>query len=394
MRDFRGCAPQTRNPIANLLWHSLCFEHSVTMPLLLACTAHGLIHLLGAAKGFRLARVPLLSQPISVRTGLVWLAGAMLFFATGIALSAWPEGWWTIGAAAILVSTVAIVRSWSDAKFGVIPNIFILVGVVAGFMSEGPFSLHARYVRDVGHAVTRIEAAELLCADDLLSLPAPVRRYLELAGVVDQPRVQNFFAKMHGRIRQSSESPWMTLSAEQHNFMDMRTRHFYMMSSMYSMPVRGYHRFADGAATMRVELGGLVSVASASGDEMTQAETVTFFNDMAVLAPATLLDPAIEWEPINTNRVRATFTTGAHTIRADLIFSDSGDLINFISDDRYQATIDGAPVRKPRWSTPLGNYRRFGNARLASTGVGRWHDAGSAYSYIELTIDEVQYNVR
>ena len=366
----------------------------MTMPLLLACTAHGLIHLLGAAKGFRLARVPQLSQPISVGGGLVWLTGAVLFFATGIALAAWPEGWWTIGAAAILVSTVAIVRSWSDAKFGAIPNLFILAGVLAGFMSEGPFSLHAQYARDVRHAMTRIEAAEILCDDDLLSLPAPVRRYLELAGAVDQPRVQNFLAKMHGRIRQSPESPWMALSAEQHNFMDMRTRHFYMTSSMYSMPVRGYHRFADGEARMRVELGGLVTVANASGEEMTQAETVTFFNDMAVLAPATLLDPAIDWEPINTNRVRATFTTGAHTIRADLVFGDTGELIDFISDDRYRASPDGSPARQLRWSTPIGNYRQFGNARLASTGVGRWHDAGSAYSYIELTIDDVQYNVK
>jgi Family of unknown function (DUF6544) len=374
----------------------VCFENGVTMtmPLLLACTTHGLIHLLGAAKGLRLARVPRLSQPISVAGGVVWLTAALLFFAAGIALSAWPEGWWMVGGAAILVSMVAIVRSWSDAKFGVIPNMLILAAVVAGFMSDGPFSLRAEYVRDVRAGGLRLAPADLVCDDELVTLPAPVRRYLELAGVVGQPRVQNFFVRMHGRIRQGPQSPWMALSAEQHNFIDMRTRHFYMTASMFSMPVRGYHRFADSAATMRVELGGLVPVAGGSGPEMTQAETVTFLNDMAVLAPATLLDPGIEWEPVNDNRAGARFTIGAHTIRADLVFSDTGELINFISDDRYQAMSDGSPARKLRWSTPLGNYRRFGNTRLASTGAGRWHDAGTAYSYIELTIDDVQYNVR
>jgi hypothetical protein len=46
-----------------------------------------------------------------------------------------------------------------------------------------------------------------------------------------------------------------------------------------------------------------------------------------------------------------------------------------------------------RWSTPLADYRSFGPARLASRGEGRWHEPRE-YTYIELTLDDVQYNVR
>jgi hypothetical protein len=355
----------------------------MTLALAIVCATHGLIHLLGATKGFRL----------SVAGGSLWLVGGALFFLTAVALFAWPRGWWIIGAVALLVSAFAIVPSWGEAKFGMLPNALILVAIVAGFMIEGPTGLHAAYDRDVAEGASRPARHGLVSEVDLAHLPPPVRRYLELAGVVGQPRVRNFQVRMHGRIRRDWELPWMPLVAEQHNFVDVPARFFYMSSSMFAMPVRGYHRYAGGAATMQVMAGGLLTVARASGPEMTQAETVTLFNDMAVMAPATLIDPAIEWEALGSCRARAAFTAGSHTIHADLVFGDNGDLVNFISDDRYQSVGDGQAVRKLRWSTPVGDYRRFGNVRLASTGAGRWHDAVGAFSYIELTIDDVSYNV-
>ena len=355
----------------------------MTLALAILCAMHGLIHLLGATKGFRL----------SMAGGSLWLIGGGLFFLTAVALVAWPRGWWAIGAVALLISVLAIVPAWSEAKFGMLPNALILSAVVAGFMAEGPVSLHAAYDRDVREGGSRPALAGLVSDEDLAGLPPPVRRYLEIAGVVGQPRVTDFRVRMHGRIRRDRESPWMPLAAEQHNFVDAHSRFFYMSSSMFAIPVRGYHRYAGGAATMKVKAGGLLTVASAAGTEITQAETVTLFNDMAVMAPATLIDPAIRWEPAGTCRAKATFTAGAHTIRADLVFGDNGELVNFISDDRYQSAGDGQSIRKLRWSTPVGGYRQFGNVRLPSTGAGRWHDALGAYSYIELTIDDVRYNV-
>jgi hypothetical protein len=46
-----------------------------------------------------------------------------------------------------------------------------------------------------------------------------------------------------------------------------------------------------------------------------------------------------------------------------------------------------------RWSTPLHEYRAYGPVRVASRGEGRWHEPGSDYTYIEVTIDDVQYNL-
>src|SRR4029077_3133705 len=98
---------------------------------------------------------------------------------------------------------------------------------------------------------------------------------------------------MHGRIRSGRGARWMRLSAGQDNFVGEPARLFYFNASMFMVPVQGYHRYVGSSATMTVKAAALVSVADASGPEMNEGETVTLFNDMCVMAPATLISPAV-----------------------------------------------------------------------------------------------------
>jgi hypothetical protein len=199
---------------------------------------------------------------------------------------------------------------------------------------------------------------------------------------------------MHGRIKNGRDAGWMPLRAEQYNVIDPPARLFYFTGSMFAISVQGYHRYVGPSATMTVKAAALVPVVQASGDEMDQGETVTMFNDMCVMAPATLIDPAIVWEPVDGRTARARFTNAGHTIRAELVFNEAGELTNFRSEDRYEISPDGKGARKIPWSTPLGRYRSFGPVRLASGGEARWHEPDGDYAYIELTFDDVRYNVQ
>ena len=363
----------------------------LTLALLLA--AHGLIHLLGFARAFEVADMPQL-QPISRFLGGLWLAAGCLFLFAATALVVWPRGWWAIGAGAVVVSTVVIVPAWSDAKFGMLANVLVLIGVAVGFLLQGPLSLRAEYDGDVDRALERAASPAPVTDADLARLPDPVRRYLRATGVVGRPRVDNFRVRLHGRIRSGPSARWLPLTAEQYNFVDPAARLFFLNGSMFKVPVQGYHRYVGPSATMRVKAAGLVRLVDVSGHEMNQGETVTVFNDMCVIAPATLVDPAIVWEPVDARTARATFTNAGQTIHAELWFNHAGELSNFWSNDRYQTSSDGATVKRVRWSTPLRAYRSFDGVRLASAGEGRWHEAEGEYAYIELALDEVRYNVR
>jgi hypothetical protein len=162
---------------------------------------------------------------------------------------------------------------------------------------------------------------------------------------------------------------------------------------MFGVPVQGYHRYVGSSASMTVKAAALVPVARASGPEMSESETVTLFNDMCVMAPAMLIDRAIVWKPIDARTVRAVFTNAGHTIGAELTFNGAGELTNFRSEDRYRTSPDGRSLLRARWSTPLRDYRLFGQVRLASGGAAWWHEGDREYPYIELTVDDVEYNV-
>jgi uncharacterized protein DUF6544 len=255
-----------------------------------------------------------------------------------------------------------------------------------------PFGLRAEYERDRDARLPNVPTSEV-GERSVAALPDPVQRYLRAARVVGTPAVGNFRGRMHGRIRGGRNDRWLRFTAEQYNFIHPPARLFYFNASMHGVPVQGYHRYVDSSATMRVKAAGLVTVVRASGPEMTQSETVTLFNDMCLMAPGALIDPAIIWEHVDAHTSRARFTNSGYTISAELTFDDAGRLTNFVSDDRYQLSRDGKSTRRLRWSTPIADYRDVRGFHLLSEGEGRWRDADGEYPYIQLTIDDIEYNV-
>lgn len=351
---------------------------------------HGTIHLLGVVEGFGWADVEALDEPIGSGWAVVWLVAALLMVSAGVRLGLGHRTWWHVGALAVVVSQVAIVSSWTDARVGTVANVLVLGAVVHGRRCEGPGSLRASYRRLVAESVWTSEPAPVVSESDLVRLPVVVAHYVRNCGAVGRERVTGFRARLHGRIRSGPDAAWMPFTAEQVNKVGLDPfRLFSMDATMAGIPVDVLHTFLGPDARMQVRLLGALTMVSASGPEMGRSETVTLFNDLCVMAPAALVDEHIEWRDIDGHSVQGTYTNGFETVTAVLVFDDHGDLVDFVSDDRSQASSDGSGFTRMRWSTPLGDYRDVGGRRSATTGEGRWHAPDGAFTYLELEIDEV-----
>ena len=92
---------------------------------------HGIIHLFGFLKAFKLSQFKQLTLPISTGYGIIWLTAAILFIVFAI-LFLTNEYWWAFGLVAVTVSQVLLIIFWKDAKFGTILNVLILVTSVVG----------------------------------------------------------------------------------------------------------------------------------------------------------------------------------------------------------------------------------------------------------------------
>lgn len=259
--------------------------------------------------------------------------------------------------------------------------------------SWGPRGLWAEYRARVARRLAGLPPATPVSAAELAPLPAAVQRYLRLVGVVGRDHLRGFRARFKGRIRNGPEAPWMPFEGEQHNFVDPPARFFFMRARMFGLPVVGLHAYEDQAASMRVKLLSLLSVAHAEGPAFTRTETVTLLNDLCIMAPAGLLDPSIGWRELDPGRVEAAFREGPHSVRAVLEFADSGELVNFWSDDRPALAADGVTFVPQRWSTPVGSYAQQGAFFLASRGEGRYAAAQGEYAYIQFEELKVSHDL-
>ena len=46
-----------------------------------------------------------------------------------------------------------------------------------------------------------------------------------------------------------------------------------------------------------------------------------------------------------------------------------------------------------RWTTPVKGYRSFGPHRVVAHGEARWEPQSGAFTYLELDLDSIEYNV-
>jgi hypothetical protein len=363
-------------------------------PLLLA--VHAIIHIMGFAKAFGLAPLTQLKTPISRPMGLLWLAAAVLLCAAVAVFFVAPRWFWLVGTVGLIASQIVIIASWGDARFGTLANVVLLAAVVYGAFAWGPFGLRAEYEQLVRGGVEQMSGGanpESITERHLAPLPPLVQRYLRSAGVVGTPRVQGFRARMTGRIRGSATAPWMPFVAEQYSFFDPPRRYFWMEATRSGLPVDGLHAYGETDASMRIRLLSILPVVDLGGPEMMRTETVTILNDMCIFAPASLLDPSLRWRELDAQSVEATYTNGPHTIRAVLVFDDSGDLVDFWSDDRPALAEDGKTMLPQRWSTPIRDYRALGPYRLATRGEARYAAPSGGYPYLELEVIEVSTQI-
>ncbi|MBK7134631.1 MAG: hypothetical protein IPH69_17985 [Bacteroidales bacterium] len=144
---------------------------------------------------------------------------------------------------------------------------------------------------------------------------------------------------------------------------------------------------------MLVKIFGLFTVVNASGKEMDQGETVTLFNDMCFMAPASLIDRNIIWKEIDEVTVETKFTNGNITIGATLYFNGKGELVDFLSNDRFETT-DGKTYKNYPWLTPVTGYSDVNGFRLPSGARLIYKHPDEEFCYGEFNLVSIDYNCK
>jgi hypothetical protein len=264
---------------------------------------------------------------------------------------------------------------------------------VVCLVSSGSFLLQSEFEEKANNdfSFNNSIATKNLSEKDIAHLPMLVQNYIRYTKSIGKPKINNFRAELKGEMWSNAEDSPMEVQSVQYNFFKNPSRYFYMTASKMGLPATGLHLYQNQTATFQVNLLNWIKVVDAHGDKMNQAETVTLLNDMCIMAPASLIDKRISWVEVDETKVKAFFKNGKIIVSAILYFNETGELVNFRSDDRYET--DGVKYEKYPWSTPLENYKEFNGYLLPSSGKLIFHKPEGDFLYGILEITSIDYNL-
>jgi hypothetical protein len=347
---------------------------------------HGLIHLLGFFKAYNIMGVNQISHLISKPVGILWLIVTGAFISVAILFVMNNYYWMILGLVAVVLSQILIFMIWKDAKFGTIPNVIILSILL---LNMSVYYFEQSFKNDVAYNFIYNNRSnnEILTENAIIHLPTSVQKYLEYVGVIGKPPTENFYVIFDGIMRDKEKE--LSFTSEQYNFFQEPSRLFFMKGKMYGVTVPGYHRYMNQEASMDIKLFGWIHLVKEKNDIMFKSETVTTFVEMCYYAPSSLVDRRIVWEEIDDFTAKAYFTNKNTTIAATLFFNSEGQLINFISDDRY----DISDMKNYRFSTPVSNYQNINGYNLPTDIELIWHYPEGEFVYGELNLKHIEYNL-
>ncbi len=350
---------------------------------------HSAIHLLGFVKGFQWAPVEALTADISKSAALFWLLAFLLFFVAGVGLFTGESYWMVAALVAIIISSVLITGVWSDAKWGMVPNV-ILIFMVAGAFSS--CSMNRMIERETDEILGRANQTEkVVTEEDISHLPAPVSNWLRTTGMLNKPEIQTVWVKQRALLKMKPEQKeWYTALAQQHVI--THDPSFIWMVEMDMSPlvkIKGRDRYVDGRGEMLIKMNSLINVVNEKGPQMDEGTLQRFLGEL-VWYPSVAVSPYISWEELDDYSARATMTWKGVTGSGVFYFDKEYNFIKFEAL-RYMGNKEDAP--KYPWIITVDDYAVFDGIKVPSRMQATWKLDEGDWTWLKLVIEDLRYNI-
>jgi hypothetical protein len=279
-----------------------------------------------------------------------------------------------------------------NSKELIMANLTILTVFLSAF--TGCKSVRGEYSRKVKDELKKqpIGSDEILTINDIAHLPLPVRKYIIYSGAIGKSKPRNVRIAFDAKMSSKPGAVPMNATSEQYNFFGSFTRLFLMKASKMLIPFQAGHVYCNENATFVVRVANLFNVVDVKGNDLTTAETVTLLNDMCIFVPGNLYDKRLTWKEIDSLSCEVAIANGKYKVSAILYFNETGELINFISDDRYALQDDGT-MKRAKWSTPVSDYKEIDGRRLPTYGETIWNYPEGDFTYGTFRLKSIHYNV-
>lgn len=352
--------------------------------LIILLLLHGLIHLLGAVKGFQWAKIDALTQPVSRIEAWFWLLTAGLFLIAAVSILSHQSTWWVWAGIAILLSQILILTVWQDARFGTLANGLLLIATVAGF---GHWKFDRMIYRD---RIALNQHAQIAQQWPKQTGPAVIHNWITRSGMPDQPLVR-VNLRQSGKMRTTPNGKWLSFTAEQE--FTPQSPGFIWTTKVNVLPginLLGRDLYDQGEGEMQIKLLGLIPIVNATGNEIDQGSLLRYLGEI-VWFPSGALHPGIRWESSGTNQAVATMTLGKTVASGTYTFSPEGDFLRYQAL-RYFNRSEGATLENWVIEADQMSFQTYQGVRIPTRFHVTWKLPEGDFHWLDLDVQDVTYN--
>jgi hypothetical protein len=360
---------------------------------------HGLLHLLGFGQAHRLLAISQLSgrtlisfSPASARVlGWGWLLACCLFVTAFLFFIQKKDWWWAAGLAAVFLSQVLIILNWPEAKYGTLPNVIVLAGLM---LAIGAWSFQGMVRQERQLLLDQpLPEKNIITRDMIRGLPAVVQKWLIRSHVPGKQAIGTVRLKQKGQMRTSPAGQWWPMAADQH--FSVEKPGFIWVADVKAAPfihLTGRDKYQDGKGHMLIKLLGLLPVVNSRGKEIDQGTLLRYLAEI-VWFPSAALQDYITWEQVGSDAARATMSYGGVTASGLFRFSPEGDFLSFEAR-RYYDRKEGATLETWLVAVAENGYREFAGIRVPAKTSVTWKLDTGDFTWCKLEVTDITYNSR
>lgn len=349
---------------------------------------HGLIHLMGFAKGFFPDFIAKLNLSVSHSSAVLWLTTTLLFIVSGFLFLQQKTVWFWLASFAVMFSFILILTAWNETKFGLLPNIIVVIGIAIA-ASNNAFDKMIEAEKNALFEFDTNAQKTLNFEADLDSLPAPVKRWLKVSGV--NPEMQligvELFQDFKMKLKPKQNEWYAAHAAQLFNVHEPGFVWTVKMAMNPLMQVRGRDKFYSGKGTMTMRMNGIIPLGNETGSKMDEGTLQRFLGEI-VWFPNAAIRKYIRWESLSDSSVEAIMEYKGTQGSGIFYFDDEGKFTRFEAM-RYMGNKPEA--KKYLWEIRATQHAVFNGITVPSKCEAIWHLDEGEWKWCEIEITELNF---
>jgi hypothetical protein len=215
--------------------------------------------------------------------------------------------------------------------------------------------------------------------EKIKNLPEPIQRYFNCVLGTKETHISSVRLKHGGKFRLKKK--WKDITGEE--YFTTQTPGFFWIGRLPLF--KGLDSYINGKGNLRIKFLSFLKIIDSKGEKINQAELLRWLGEAPLFPIALLPNKNLQWEAINDQSAKVSFTDKGLTVTGKFFVNDKGEITTFTAK-RYMEKI------LEKWTGHYEDYQLIDGYKIPHKIEVAWNLEDGNFSYAKFIIDLIEFN--